>query len=168
MLPLAMSSRFLSRLWGYLRHYWINVRRVRLWMLVAVALYTLAGFFLVPWLAGWIAENKVREVLGRELRIGDIDFNPYTLTLEVTDFALADPDVHELAAFDRLFVNFTLVSLIDQAWTFQQVRLEGLVVQEERFTSGETRFSRLKDDAAGEPEATGEGGMPAMAGCRRW
>lgn len=145
----------------YLRHRWINVRRVRLWVLVAVVLYTLAGFFLVPWLAGWLAENKVREVLGRELRIGDIDFNPYTFTLEVTDFVLADPDGDELVAFDRLFVNFTLVSLIDQAWTFQQVRLEGLVVQEERFASGETRFSRLKDDAAGESEAAGGGGKPA-------
>ena len=157
-----MSSPFLSRWWGYLRHHWINVRRVRFWLLVAVALYTLAGFFLVPWLAGRIAENKVREVLGRELRIGDIDFNPYTFTLEVTDFALADPDGHVLAAFDRLFVNFTLVSLIDQAWTFQQLRLEGLVIQEERFASGESRLSRLKDDASGEPEATGEGGMPAI------
>jgi hypothetical protein len=139
----------------------VNVRRVLLWVLVAVALYTLVGFFLVPRLAGWIAEDKVREDLGRELRIGDIDFNPYTFTLEVTDFALADPDGHELVAFDRLYVNFTLVSLIDQAWTFQQVRLEGPVVQEERFASGETRLARLKNDAAGDPEATGEGGMPA-------
>ncbi|MFI9655127.1 DUF748 domain-containing protein [Guyparkeria sp. GHLCS8-2] len=138
------------------------MRRVRLWVLVAVALYTLAGFFLVPWLAGWIAQDKVQEDLGRELRIGDIDFNPYTFTLEVTDSALADPDGHELAAFDRLFVNFTLVSLFDQAWTFQQVRLEGPVVQEERFASGETRFTRLMDDAAGEPAATSEGGMPPM------
>lgn len=162
MLHHAMSSQFLSRLWGYLRHRWINMRRVRLWVLVAVALYTLAGFFLVPWLAGWIAQDKVQEDLGRELRIGDIDFNPYTFTLEVTDFALADPDGHELAAFDRLFVNFTLVSLIDQVWTFQQVRLEGPVIQEERFASGETRFLRLMDDAAGEPAATNEGGMPAI------
>jgi hypothetical protein len=129
---------------------------------VVVALYTLAGFFLVPWLAGWIVVDKVREDLGRELRIGDIDFNPYTFTLKVTDFALSDPDGHELVAFDRLFVNFTLVSLIDQAWTFQQIRLEGLVMQEERFASGETRFTRLKDDAAGEPEANGKGGMPAI------
>lgn len=136
-----------SRLWEYLRHRWINVRRVRFWVLVAVALYSLAGFFLVPWLAGWIAQDKVQKDLGRELRIGDIDFNPYTFSLEVTDFALADPDGHELVAFDRLFVNFTLVSLIDQVWTFQQIRLEGPVVQEERFASGETRFARLKDDA---------------------
>jgi hypothetical protein len=162
MLPLAMSSQLLSRLWECLRHRWINVRQIRLWLLVVVALYTLSGFFLVPWLAGWIAADMVREDLGRELRIGDIDFNPYTFTLEVTDFALSDPGGHELVAFDRLFVNFTLVSLIDQAWTLQQIRLEGPVIQEERFASGETRFARLKDDAAGEPEANGKGGMPAI------
>lgn len=138
------------------------MRRVRLWALVAVAFYTLAGFFLAPWLAGWIAQSKVQEDLGRELRIGDINFNPYTFTLEVNDLALVDPDGHELLAFDRLFVNFTLVSIFDQAWTFQQVLLEGPVVQEERFASGETRFSRLMDDAAGEKAATIEGGMPSM------
>ena len=157
-----MSSRFLSRLWGYLRRRWINVRRVRFWALVVVALYTLAGFFLVPWLAGWIAEDKVREDLGRELRIGDVDFNPYTFTLEVTDLALADPDGHELGNFERLFVNFTLASLIDRAWTFQKVHLEGPVVHEERFASGETRLVRLMNDAAGEPQAAGQGGMPAI------
>jgi hypothetical protein len=162
MLPLAMSSQLLSRLWECLRHRWINVRQIRLWLLVVVGLYTLSGFYLVPWLTGWIALDKVREDLGRELRIGDIDFNPYTFTLEVTDFALSDPDGHELVAFDLLFVNFTLVSLIDQAWTLQQIRLEGPVIQEERFASGETRFARLKDDAAGEPEANGKGGMPAI------
>ncbi|MDZ7791525.1 MAG: DUF748 domain-containing protein [Xanthomonadales bacterium] len=157
-----MSSRFPSRVWGYLRRRWINVRRVRFWVLVAIALYTLAGFFLVPWLAGWIAEDKVREDLGRELRIGDIDFNPYTFTLEVADLTLADTDGHELVAFDRLLVNFTLVSLIDRAWTFQQVRLEGPVIDEERFASGETRWNRLMAVTAGEPEADDEGGMPAM------
>jgi hypothetical protein len=162
MLPLAMSSQLLSRFWERLCHRWLNVRQVRLWLLVVVAFYTLAGFLLVPWLAGWIAVDKVRENLGRELRIGDIDFNPYTFTLEVSDFALSDPDGHELVAFDRLFVNFTLVSLIDQAWTLQQIRLEGPVIQEERFASGETRFARLKDDAAGEPKYNGKGGMPAI------
>jgi hypothetical protein len=162
MLHLAMSSQMLWRPWEYLRHRWINVRQFRLWVLVAVALYTLSGFFLVPWLAGWIAADKVREDLGRELRIGDIDFNPYTFTLEVTDFGLSDPDGQELVAFDRLFVNFTLVSLIDQAWTLQQISLEGPVIQEERFASGETRFARLKDDAASEPVPNGKGGMPAI------
>lgn len=67
------------------------------------------------WLAVWIAEDKVREDLGRKLRIGDIGFNPCTFALEVTDFALADPDCHKLAAFEPLFVNFTLARLIDQA-----------------------------------------------------
>ncbi|MEP7705118.1 DUF748 domain-containing protein [Paraglaciecola sp. 25GB23A] len=162
MLPLAISSQLLSRFWECLRHRWLNVRQIGLWLLVVAALCTLAGFFLVPWLAGWIAVDKVRENIGRELRIGDIDFNPYTFTLEVSDFALSDPDGHELVAFDRLFVNFTLVSLIDQAWTFQQIRLEGLVIQEERFASGETRFTRLKDEAAGEPEANGKSGMPTI------
>ncbi|MDZ7804961.1 hypothetical protein [Thiohalophilus sp.] len=112
-----------------------------------------------------IAVDTVREDLDRELRIGNVDFNPYTFTLTVNDFALADADGHELVRFERLFVNFTLLSRIDRAWTFQAVRLEGPVVQEERFASGATRFTRLMEDAAGAPADSGEGeegGMPAV------
>ena len=149
----------MSRLWGYLHSRWINVRRVRFWVLLAVVVYTLAGFFLVPWLAGWMVEDKVRENLDRELLIGDVDFNPFTFTLEVNDFVLADTDSHKLATFDRLRINFGLVSIINRTWTFQVVRLEGPVIQEERFASGKTRFSRLMEDTADTGE---DAAMPAL------
>ena len=172
-----MDRRFFSRLWSYLRSHWISVRRVRFWVLVLVALYTLAGFFAVPWVAGRIAVDSLREDFGRKLSVSVISFNPYTFNLEITDLALADPDGHQLVGFERLQMNFTLASLWERAWVFQEVSLEGLVVQEERLPSGETRFARLAGEAAGrsgdtagetgdtsksksaEPE---EGGMPGV------
>jgi hypothetical protein len=61
-----------------------------------------------------------------------------------------------------LLVNFALVSLIDQAWTFQQISLEGSTIREERLASDETRFARLKDEVLDETEANGKGRMLAI------
>jgi hypothetical protein len=164
----AMDRRFPARLWSYLRRRWINVRRVRFWVVVLVVLYTLGGFLVLPWAAGTVAVDTVRDDFGRELSIGNIDVNPYTFSLEITDLALADRDDHPLVAFDRLWVNFTLASLWERAWTFQAVSLDGLVVQEERFPSGETRFTRLAGEASGEPADSAEptaqesGGIPGV------
>ncbi|MEF8794150.1 DUF748 domain-containing protein [Thiohalorhabdus sp.] len=146
-----MADRFPSQLWSYLRRRWISVRRVRFWLLVLLAVYTLAGFFVVPWIAGMVAVDTVREDFERELSLGDVDANPYTLSLEITDLALADRDGHRLLDFDRLRVNFTVASLWERAWTFQKVSLDGLVVREERLPSGETRFTRLAGEASGQP-----------------
>lgn len=163
-----MDGRSLRPVWSYLRRRWINVRRVRFWAVLAVLAYTLLGFFAVPWIAGKVAVDTVREDFGRELSLGAIATNPYTFTVEVTDLALDDADGHRLVAFERLRVNFTLASAFERAWTFQTVQLDGPVVQEERFASGETRFARLLQDAAaepaeaGEPTEAGEDEMPAL------
>ena len=141
---------------------------MRFWVLVLVVFYTVGGFFVLPWAAARIAVDTVRDDFGRELSVADIDVDPYTFGLEITDLALADRDGHGLVAFDRLWVNFTLASLWEQAWTFQAVSLDGLVVREERFVSGETRFMRLVDEASGEatdaakPAEREGGGMPGV------
>ena len=45
--------------------------------------YTLAGFFLVPWLAKSYIESYVREDLGRQVTIGELTFNPFTFAADV-------------------------------------------------------------------------------------
>ncbi len=154
--------------WHYLLRVWINVRRVRFWVVLAFVVYTLVGFFVVPWAAAKVAVDTVRADLGRELRIGKIAANPYTFTLEVTDVVLEDPDGHRLLAIERSALNFTLASVYEGAWTFQSVRLDRPVVRAERLYSGETRLARLIREAgerpaeASEQVATAKTGGPAV------
>ena len=53
----------------------------------------------------------VRTHYGRTLGIGDIRFNPFTLTLEVRRLALPDADGQTLLAFERLHVDLQLATL---------------------------------------------------------
>ncbi|MGM0787040.1 MAG: DUF748 domain-containing protein, partial [Thermodesulfobacteriota bacterium] len=89
------------------------------------------------------AVNTVADDLGRDLRIGSVHTNPFTLTLEVKDLALDDVDGQELIGFERLFVDLAWSSLLEWTTVIPTARLEGARVHEEQFDSGKTRFTRL-------------------------
>jgi uncharacterized protein involved in outer membrane biogenesis len=128
--------------WSWLREYWLNLRRIRFWIAVVAIQYTLVGFLVLPWVATCFAVNMVSDDLGRDLRIGAVRTNPFTLTLEIKDLALNDVDGHELIGFERLFVDVSWSSLFKWTAVIPTARLEGARVHEEQFDSGETRFTR--------------------------
>ena len=57
-----------------------------------LASYGAAGFLLVPYLARSAIENYVQRDLERHVAIAKLSFNPFTLTVEVTGFALTEAD----------------------------------------------------------------------------
>ena len=59
---------------------------------VLVLLYTLLGFYVVPRLVRSGVHDFVSKNYHREVAIGDVRFNPYTLRLDVRDFSLPDAD----------------------------------------------------------------------------
>lgn len=134
---------------------WISPRRKRFWAIVAVVLYTLCGFLLVPWIVKSGVIDAAQDRAGRTATIEKVKFNPYVLSLEVNGLEVEDPDGQKLAGLDRLFVNFQLSSLFRWAWTFREITLDGLDWRIERFAPGDSRLTRLLADIearAGEPE----------------
>ena len=82
--------------------------------LIAVGIlvfYTLAGFFLAPWLVRHYVPKIVQEQLQKQAAIGEVRFNPYTFTFEANDFSLQEPGGQLIVGFKRLFVDFELASL---------------------------------------------------------
>jgi hypothetical protein len=87
--------------------------------------YTLAGFFLAPWLVRHYLPKIVQEQLKKQAAIGEVHVNPYIFTVDANDFSMMEPDGRPIVGFKRLFVDFELKSLFKWAWTFRQVSLEG-------------------------------------------
>lgn len=152
-----MHSSLLGQFGGYLRTQWVSPRRIRFWLLALVIVYSLLGFFGLPWIIQYLAVTTAQEDFGRELRIESVQANPYTLTLRIDGVALDDIDNRQLLGWNRLFIDLNWSSIINRAWIFQTIRFDKPVIQEERFASGETRFSRLaalppdKEQAKDEP-----------------
>lgn len=106
---------------------WWRQRWVRNSVLVIffiLLIYTLAGFFLAPYLLEKQLTKYLEKDLGVESRIGEIAVNPYTLTLRIEDFSLWRQGKPKLIGFDQLYVNFELLgSALHDAWAFEEIRL---------------------------------------------
>jgi hypothetical protein len=105
----------------------VRIIRSKPFIIVAsvIVAYTLAGFFLAPFLVRHYVPKIVQEQLKKQAVIGEVRFNPYIFTFEVNDFRMDEPGGQPIVGFKRFFVDFELKSLFNWAWTFRQVSLEG-------------------------------------------
>ncbi len=130
------------------RKHWLMRVLLNKAFIIAVALmitYTLAGFFLVPYLIKRQAIRFAQESLKCPLVMEEVRVNPYALTLDIRNFDLKERDGSPLLAFKAFFINFEISSLWRWAWTFADVRLEGPAVNLEIKPEGRINFVELAD-----------------------
>ena len=105
-------------------------RGLRRWLIFAAAVvvliagYAAFGFLGVPRLLRSNLESFVSTHYSRSVSIGDIRFNPFTLSLEIRDLSLPDTDGQPMLAFSRLFVNLGIISIWRRGPSFQEIALE--------------------------------------------
>lgn len=115
----------------------------RLWALVALLSYTLLGFLALPWIMREQAPKLARELLGVELAIEKIRFNPYLFRLTIEGLSLEDPESGPMLTFQRLVVDFSLSSAWRRAWTFGELTLEAPRLRLQRGADGVGNFQRM-------------------------
>ena len=121
-----------------------------------VVAYTLAGFFLAPWLVKRNAVAAVQEIYGSELRLEKVVVNPYILSLRVDGLAIDDPGGEPFARVAQIYVNFQLSSLLRWAWTFDEFRLDRPELFVSRDAGGKLNLAFLLDASSGDAAPTGE------------
>jgi uncharacterized protein involved in outer membrane biogenesis len=77
-----------------------------------------------------------------------VRLNPYTLTVEISNLALTEPDGSHLFSFQRFFANFELKSLPRWTWTFDEVSLIRPELHIKLDSDGVMNLSRLASDVA--------------------
>ena len=133
-----------------------------------VLVYTLAGFFLLPYILKSQLKKYVAEDLNRTLQVEEIRLNPYALTLDISGLALNEADGEGILAFKKFFVNFELKSLFRWAWTFADISLDGLVLQVNVDPNKSVNLDRLVRDLspkgpdAAPPEPATDAPLPRL------
>ncbi|HHJ81304.1 MAG TPA: DUF748 domain-containing protein, partial [Candidatus Tenderia electrophaga] len=125
----------------------------RFWGLMFLALYTVFGFFVLPYIIKSQLSSLVPELTARKFVVEEVRFNPYALSLTLSGVSLADKDGIELAGFDEFYVNFQTSSLINWAWTFGDISINGPRGNIRIGEDGKPSFQDLlaSDTAAAEP-----------------
>jgi hypothetical protein len=114
-------------------------------------LYTLGGFVLLPWYTKRELPRLVEQQLQRQAQIGEIAFNPFTLTLTATNFALKEKDGRPLIAFKHALIDLEWRSLTQRAIVFGVIRLDAPALQVEMSPEGRLNLAALAGEQTAAP-----------------
>lgn len=132
----------------------------RRWLLLPVLaagfilLYALAGFLLAPWIAGRELPRYAAEQLHHQARVGEISFNPFTLRLQLREFALETTEGRPVLGVADAVVDLAWQSLLRRGWVLDEVQLVDPAVHVEIAKDGRINLAAL---------ATGEGAADSTA-----
>jgi hypothetical protein len=124
---------------GRYRRYLIGLAIV----LVLVGVYAALGFLAVPYFVRKESVDFVRTHYGRTLSVGEVHFNPFTLTLDIRRVALPDSDGQTLLSFGRLSVALQLASIWRLGPSFGDILLEQPYVRAVMRPGGELNLADL-------------------------
>lgn len=136
---------------GILNHLTPRTRRRLAWVLAVFALYSLAGFLLLPVLLKWQLLRHLPGLTHREVTVGKVRVNPWTLSLSVQGLGLKEQDGRPFASWDEFYVNFQVSSLFRWAWTFREIRLVRPTAEVILFEDGRLNLANLFEPPPGTP-----------------
>jgi uncharacterized protein involved in outer membrane biogenesis len=140
----------------------LTPRRLRalVWLGGVIALFTVLGFFVLPPLLKAELQKTLSAELRRDVSIGDIAVNPYTLTLTVSKVDIKERGGADFISFDTLYANAELSSVFRLAPVLKELRLSGPHIRVARTAVGRYNFSDILEAFLAKP---GGGPTPRFA-----
>lgn len=142
-------------------------RRIR-WMrwgigfAIALVLFAGVGFLVLPSVVKSQAEKALAAELGREVTIGEVAINPFTLRVTIADFVVKDgANPKPLVRFDRLEADAEWLSLFKRGLVVRAITLEKPEVSVIRGKDNRYNFSDIVDRFAKRAAETPQPAEPA-------
>ena len=88
----------------------------------ALLLYSLAGFFLVPHIIKAHVLPALSDQVRHPVTAKEIAFNPFVLSLKLSEFEIQEENGTPLIGFQEFFINFQTISLLRRAYVFKEIR----------------------------------------------
>ncbi|BCL76306.1 flagellar motor protein MotB [Jeongeupia sp. HS-3] len=133
-----------------------RLRKIALGLLIAVILIAGLGAGLLPWLARPKLESALSQALGgRQVQIGALAINPFTLTARIDDFRVLEAGKPVLA-FKQVRANATLKSIWRLAPVLESLELDQPYFRLVRLGENRYNITDLIDKARAAPPSEGE------------
>jgi hypothetical protein len=121
-----------------------KTKTVLLYITVALVIYSLIGFLIIPAVLKNQIPKIANEQLNRVAQIKDIEFNPFSLELNLHDFDLKNLDKSSFFSFKKLNVNVAfLKSIGNLTLTLDQISLDQPSTLIQRYKKGDFNFTDL-------------------------
>ncbi|MEM5789557.1 MAG: DUF748 domain-containing protein, partial [Syntrophobacteraceae bacterium] len=91
---------------------------------LSLLLYSLLGFVIAPFAIRWYVPKYARDQLHCQATIEKVRLNPFIMSFEAVGFNLSGPKAATIIGFDRLFIDFEMMSLFRWTAMFREFRIE--------------------------------------------
>jgi len=136
-------------------------KKVAWWAAGLIGLYAIVGFLVLPPVAKYVALKELPKALHRAVSIDSIRFNPFTLVLRITGFAVKEKESTDVfVGFDELLADFQLSSVFRRAPVLREVRLQAPRIKIVRNQDGSYNFSDLIAEPSPKPPEPAAKGAP--------
>jgi hypothetical protein len=136
-------------------------RRLR-WLAVALGVYSLVGFWVLPAIIRWQLREQLPVFTHRQAAVQSVRVNPFALSLTIRGLWLTETNGAPFAGFDEFHGNFQLSSLFRWTWTFSEIKLAGPAANVVRFADGSFNFSDLLTNAPAGGRSTNNASPPPV------
>ncbi|MES2625235.1 MAG: DUF748 domain-containing protein [Pseudomonadota bacterium] len=129
-------------------------RRPLLWTGGVLLLYTLLGFFFVPWFVERQLVNTLQQRLAVTARVEKVRFNPFTFTASIESLSVEAADSSPLLSLNRLYLNLQPLRLFLLKVRLEEITLDTLQLHYTRYSETDDTVSRLAQQwvATAEPD----------------
>lgn len=154
-----MNSNRLTALFGKYR-----AVRYAAYAALAVVLFAIVGFFVLPPIVKSVAIDQASKALHRTVAVERVHINPFAMTLDVDGLSIKERDSETtFLAFDRLHVNLDVASLFKGGVVIGELRLERPRVHVARLQAGQYNFSDLLETAPASPPPKSDAKPPLFS-----
>ncbi len=115
---------------------------------VAVGLYTIIGFFVLPAIIKSQMLKRLPALTHRHVVIQEVKLNPYALSFTLRGFSLTETNGDEFVSLGELYVNFESVSLLKRGFVFKEITVKKPSANVIRLMDGTFNFANLLTNAA--------------------
>lgn len=117
--------------------------RIVIFCLGMLALYTAAGFFIIPYYFTTILPDELIRDTGLQLQTEKAHFNPYTLVFSAEGISLEDTGEKPIIFIDNLDIRLALIPLIRAEWVCKELMIGGAHVNVVRNKQNKYNFGKL-------------------------
>lgn len=133
-----------------------RTRKIALIVAIVLVVFGLLGFFAAPPIIKSQLQTRLSALLDRQVSVGAVHLNPYTLRLELDKLHIADRDGHaQFVDIDRLVANASWTSLFRMAPIMDAITLQHPQLHIARTAPQQFNFTDLVDKFAGQPAKPG-------------
>ncbi|WP_298451150.1 DUF748 domain-containing protein [uncultured Marinobacter sp.] len=129
--------------------------------LVLILLYSLAGFLVLPWWLKRALPDQLEQHMSWQTEVGDINSNPFALSVEALNLSAQDSDNQKVVGFDRLYINLNFFELLRGIVGFEAIELDEPFIRLDLLDDYSVNFARdFQAASAREKEALDESAEP--------